>query len=1467
MNFLFYMKILLTSKTFFRTKFNVKNLIFLLVINKVINECSIEEPIYVLNDNKCVAQYCTKEQFKTGQCKIDNEIIKTQWLNNIIWIGDKFFRFVNIATYSNGDMVIETTSSKGNKKRMFYGLKKDGRVFFTKNNSQYYSIEANEVSIKYESEIFAAKINDNNKKEYIISIGKLEHNTELYDFEENKIYKISTNNFLGINVEKIGTSFNYILDNNTVTFLGFISSKVGGYTFNLKLLNFTTKDIENDKSIIIKNYTIDDVFGQGISCFITKVKYIMCFYLLKSGTKYIPYISAFDKYLTYLKNYKIENTNIGIESIFLKGIHLDGEMGAFIYYNKIIYSNTYTYQYFPEINFIIYNYENDIFEKKMIFNKEKISLNTFRIFDSNYLLNDFIKISYHKMCLISTSLEKDILYVTIINLYEENKAIPRYYYLDFFKLFKYKYFLDIKASLYRNFVSYAFSFCRDENCQSEETSEYYTGFLIFSYSNSTDYSLDIEKYLIDYNDIKIENILIDLNENITIENNLFGFNYSEIKINNIDCDNIDFILDGENTLIKNNSTIKENEKIKLKFTNEQYKINYCRISYVYIITDPDYENIDNYPELKDIYYGGKETKEIYDSQKEVYIGRKTYYDILLENELVTNCKKKNCKLCHKDDINYCITCSSNYTIFENGEMKKKICEDEDSEEEEAHEPNSHIETESEIAKSQYIEEEEEISSDISSEASSDLPLDVISEPIEENSLSNIIDKEEKQLDREEEEEEKKNNDDICNQEQIINNLCLDSILTTKEIEDIYNTLKNNLLNNNNDNLIIQTKNAIFQLSTLSQQKKNNNSNISTIDFGECENILINEYNASNGDDFKIIKLDIKSEDSSFIYVQYELYYNNSNDKINLDICDKARITLNIPKILTNETLEFYEDAKKSGYDILNYEDSFYNDICSPYTTSSGTDILLNDRQKDIFEKNANQTMCQENCKYKSYNDENNVLECDCSVQKESIQTNLTKIDFNNKNFAINFWNTIKNSNFLVLKCYNLAFEMKKFFKNIGRIIMSIIYILFLVFLNIYIFKERKQININILSILKTQFNYIKNIDDKDKTVIEANNNIENKNVPPRKSNNSNKKIKEDEKNKNNKINIMGNSSINSRNDLMNIGEINSPKKIENNISIVIIKNCKRKKKKRKATKKKTTNNKSNYNLNKANKDNNANKNNNGRKNSKDHNNNNDTIRIYKSKTITANKDKNEIKKEDSFDLNISKKYNLNDNELNDLEYEEALIIDKRTYFEYYWSLLRKKQLILFTFVPINDYNLFSLKISLFLLSFSLYFTVNGFFFSDETMYKTYISKGKLSFIFQIPQILYSSIISSIINLLLKLLSLSEKNILTIKKQKNLDEAIKKSKDVKMNLMIKFFIFFCFGNLLLLFFWYYISCFCAVYINTQIILIKDTLISFILSMIYPFGLSALPGLLRIPSLKSENKNKKFLYNISKVLCLI
>ena len=108
--------------------------------------------------------------------------------------------------------------------------------------------------------------------------------------------------------------------------------------------------------------------------------------------------------------------------------------------------------------------------------------------------------------------------------------------------------------------------------------------------------------------------------------------------------------------------------------------------------------------------------------------------------------------------------------------------------------------------------------------------------------------------------------------------------------------------------------------------------------------------------------------------------------------------------------------------------------------------------------------------------------------------------------------------------------------------------------------------------------------------------------------------------------------------------------------------------------------------------------------------------------------------------NIHKKNFYLDIEMNDFEYKKAILLDNRTYREYYFSLITKKQLFLFTFVSKNDYNLIQLKICLLLSSFSLYFTINGFFYTDSTMNKIYEDGGGYDFIYQISQLLYSSLI-------------------------------------------------------------------------------------------------------------------------------
>ena len=63
------------------------------------------------------------------------------------------------------------------------------------------------------------------------------------------------------------------------------------------------------------------------------------------------------------------------------------------------------------------------------------------------------------------------------------------------------------------------------------------------------------------------------------------------------------------------------------------------------------------------------------------------------------------------------------------------------------------------------------------------------------------------------------------------------------------------------------------------------------------------------------------------------------------------------------------------------------------------------------------------------------------------------------------------------------------------------------------------------------------------------------------------------------------------------------------------------------------------------------------------------------------------------------------------------------------------------------------------------------------------------------------------------------------------------------------------------FMYYITCFCGIYENTQIHLIKDSLISFELSLIYPFGTFLIPGIFRITALRAKNKDKEYQYKFS------
>ena len=227
-----------------------------------------------------------------------------------------------------------------------------------------------------------------------------------------------------------------------------------------------------------------------------------------------------------------------------------------------------------------------------------------------------------------------------------------------------------------------------------------------------------------------------------------------------------------------------------------------------------------------------------------------------------------------------------------------------------------------------------------------------------------------------------------------------------------------------------------------------------------------------------------------------------------------------------------------------------------------------------------------------------------------------------------------------------------------------------------------------------------------------------------------------------------------------------------------------------------------------------------------------------------------------------------DYEYNWLSYKDAIKYDKRSSCEYYGSLIRSKQLFIFTFCTMNDYNSGIIKKFMLFLSFALHYTVNALFFDDSNMHQIYEDEGEFNLEYQLPYIIYSTIISNLIlRLMLQFLVLTDKDVLKVKLQKNRIMAIQEKKNRLKCMKIKFTIFFVLNFILLVLFWYYLTCFNAIYRNTQIYLIENTFISFGLSLFYPFIINIIPMMIRICSIHSKKKEQECFYKVSQIIQII
>ena len=1467
-------------------------IIFIIIIAfSLPEECPFLKPIRYNND-ECEERICTEKEIDEQICIISNSKVKTKWLNKIITNNEK--EIINLGGIIHNNEIIISSINEDYLIYSFNAYKDNELNMKIINNNSSVSeplfhnplllfiiinqldyllmcVENSCILINY----------SNNENEY-----SFKPYDSFYDSiiitEKNSLFKMNDNyNYFYATISNGESEDSYIL--------------MSKFNFNY----IGEEGNNNIKENIISNYIKETfllTYQDIISCFQTENNIIECMIVYNNFDLYIYLFD--DLNLSLIQKIKID---ILKSYHTLKCIHLKKEIGIYNYFYDVKDINPAL-----KIKNLVYNENEEEYQLIDIIN-DSIVLNTNYNNDDSYKIStemELFKIS-NKRFIIFYIIEQKHFLLLLCDLYGNkdnlNNLIIRYYKIPI-NIYDIKYISYIKGLISNNFISLAIM--------------NYVNPLIIVFGYNSNIEPDI---IININNINNDNnfnykININnyFNKNIKINNNIFGYEFIGIKIDTLTglSSGIKYYLNSDNNKILNeNEILKINDEITIDYSNVLTKINnnfYLEISMLY--GEADYEKFNSYVDEIEKYGDGEDPK--------AYFEKQTFNGKSLKVKYNFGCHK-NCYTCEYAGITIdnqkCITCRNDlgYCHMNNDNNCHNI---------------------SSLLIKYYNNSGSLICLPLNEICPEDYPFENknTKECLKSFSIEDLL----------------SNNYNITNNKQQID----------KVFQLLEELIKNKTLNVSQDT-ILNGYNVTFHITTPERQKNYINNalynNISSIDLNECEEILKDYYHIK--DSLILMKIDIKRNDTPSTQVEYQILNPENGQVLDLAKCDIVKVNIYVPVTFDNNTFNLLKQSIEQGYDIFNPNDPFYNDICTPYNSLNNTDMIIKDRKIDIYDPNL--TLCEEICEYKSFDINTLKVNCECQT-KTDVNNNITETKFSPNILLDNFFSFDKYTNYKVLKCFNLAFNLNKLIKNIGSYIIIFILLLFIVILSFNFKTQNNNYNemfnsiiySNLLIEKKNQIKESETVNDKNNKIIiltEPDNKNKTINNRPRLSfdnlNNiddlqsqqnykRHKSIDSSSYNKSfnsNSINIenifistmsLKEDSINSINILK---PIKSPNKMNNtNRKIVNIETGSEIFIENKISNSRNNNNNS-YNKNYFNV-----KNEESNTSIKSHvmfefdtndkfHKNNYYVKRNKSKLnyyfdsisstrkinpntvvhkINNNNSKNEYKEKINI-KNVIKRKSLNlkndkvkinqmkerishilktipkserskffiDNELNNLEYKYAIDIDFRSFFQYYWSLLKQTHPIIFTFIAKNDYNLYLLKIGLFSILFALNLFINALFFSDDSMHKLYINYGKFDFLYNIPQTLYSALISGLLSFLFEKLSLSEDTLLKFKEidiEKD-DIFIRKEKEIKC-LIIRSIIFFIFGVILLLFFWYYLSCFCAVYYNTQIPLIKDTFISLTLSLIYPFPLTLIPTFIRIPSLKRKST---CLYRISRILTFI
>lgn len=652
-----------------------------------------------------------------------------------------------------------------------------------------------------------------------------------------------------------------------------------------------------------------------------------------------------------------------------------------------------------------------------------------------------------------------------------------------------------------------------------------------------------------------------------------------------------------------------------------------------------------------------------------------------------------------------------------------------------------------------------------------------------------------------------------------NNVSL--LLQTSEhfIEDYSNSYPFSS-NNNIDIMVNQNYTVHLFKNDECEFETSKNNSLSYINLTNCINKILDNDPSITREDILVSKIDVNktSLSSHTNKVAFNIYNIKTKDKIDISIC--AKVTISYP--LSNKIrLTEAEKLFTQGIDVFNSSDPFFFDFCYPYYNDEGKDVTLEDRRNDYFQNGA---FCESECNYVKVNFKTGMAECSCNSEDSSID----KVKQITDNIPLDGFDKIANTkSLMVVRCYNLVFNINYFKANIGGWLIIIFLLVQVLCIALFMTMGLKPLY-SFLNKVSTQ-KEIECIDEKEQKPTDGRNSIS---ISCRDGTTPNPPSK-----------ISNSGTNNSRNEEGEIEQFDTPnafiRKVGTNAKLTILDLNKKNNfiESHQDTEEIKVRTKMNSSLNFIKTNESSSKRcmySNLRKQS------NETVC-----GTSVKKGENQTKEENE----------LEDEDLDELVFDDAINYDTRGVCTFFMHCLRNKIVFLAPFSSSSVYEPFFVKLIAFFLNLATYLVFNALLFDEEYVQRRYKEKGNTGFIYllknEIPRCIYASLASSVVGLLITYLSYSRKRFKTaIEVEKDPKEFIKATKEIISKLKLKIICFFIINLILMLLFWYYVSAFCAVYRKTQVPWLQGCLITFIFSIIIQCFYSMIITLLRYLGIKGK-----------------